>query len=120
MDTGSETTDSDSDTGSPPDTGPFAPVDTLLREDCYPCHTHDDAGGWKYTGYLSLVDAPSTQAPGLDRVEPGDRDRSYLWHKLTGTQGSVGGEGMQMPSGGGLSSSERDLLGAWIDAGAPR
>ena len=31
-----------------------------------------------------LVDVPSTQQPGLDRVEPGDAENSYLVKKLRG------------------------------------
>ena len=111
-------TDADTDTDVV-DTGPFGDIDAILSDACHPCHTADDAGGWAYTGFDSLVDAPSNQSS-LDRIEPASRDDSYLWHKVSGTQTSAGGSGQKMPIGGGLSSTDRELIGLWIDDGAPR
>ena len=117
-------TDADSDTDSDADTdvvdtGPFADIDAILSDACYPCHTADDAGGWAYTGFDSLVDVPSSQSS-LDRIEPSSRDESYIWHKVSGTHATVGGSGQKMPIGGGLTSTNRETLGVWIDEGAPR
>lgn len=75
--------------------------------------------------WCSIVDQPSSVA-GIDLVEPGDPARSYLWHKLAGTQGcrDIGGSGSGMPP---LPNScplaERDPLlfetiTAWICCGA--
>jgi hypothetical protein len=68
--------------------------------------------------YADLVDAPSPTVPGIDEVEPGDPDKSYVWHKLNGTQANVGGLGLQMPQGGMLTPDELALIKAWIEQGA--
>src|SRR5262245_39556692 len=55
----------------------------------------------------------------LDRVEAGDPTRSYLLHKLRGTQVLVGGLGQQMPLIGGPHCPEVvATLCFWIAAGA--
>ena len=75
----------------------------------------DDAG----TAYTALVGAESGGSPGMNLVEPGDSDASYLMHKLDGTHDSVGGAGSQMPlSGCCLEDDVRDTIRDWIDAGA--
>jgi parallel beta-helix repeat protein len=73
-------------------------------------------------GYDALVNIPATEPSSMDRVEPGDALRSYLMHKLDGTQGTVlGGFGGQMPLGGGpLSQADRDGIRSWINSGAPK
>ncbi|MBW2264043.1 MAG: hypothetical protein JRG91_18935, partial [Deltaproteobacteria bacterium] len=53
------------------------------------------------------------------RIEPGSTADSYLWHKVIGTQSSVGGSGSTMPVGGSLTPHELDLIERWIVAGAP-
>ena len=66
--------------------------------------------------YTNLVNVPSTQT-GLDLVEPGDAENSYLIHKLEGRVGIVGGP---MPlSGDPLTAGEIAVIRDWIDAGAP-
>jgi hypothetical protein len=64
-----------------------------------------------------VVDVPSTERPELLRVEPFDPTMSYLYLKLLGDGGIEGG---RMP----LDESVFDprypeLIGAWIEAGAP-
>jgi hypothetical protein len=55
----------------------------------------------------------------LDRVEPGDPTRSYVIHKLRGTQLLVGGFGQQMPLAGDPHCPEVvATLCFWIAAGA--
>ena len=54
----------------------------------------EDPGG----AYLVLIDRPSLFTD-LDYVEPGDSAASYLFHKVSGTQMSVGGDGSAMPPG---------------------
>ena len=68
--------------------------------------------------YADLVDAPSPTVPGINQVEPGDTNKSYLWHKVNGTQANVGGLGLQMPQGGMLSAEDLAKIEAWITAGA--
>ncbi|RMG97729.1 MAG: hypothetical protein D6705_08100 [Deltaproteobacteria bacterium] len=58
-------------------------------------------------------------------VAPSDVDGSYLWHKVNGTQTSVGGGGGAMPADGmGMSLADLDpdavdTIRAWIECGAP-
>ena len=100
----------------------------ILRANCS-CHTvmpaemtpgaqadpfmGEDPGG----AYLVLVDKPS-QFTGLDYVEPGDSAASYLFHKVSGTQMSVGGDGSAMPPGLMLTADQLATIQAWIDMGA--
>jgi hypothetical protein len=66
--------------------------------------------------HQNLVDAPSTQA-GMDLVEPGDPENSYLIHKLENRTGIVGGR--MPPSGDPLTAEEIEVIRQWIAAGAP-
>lgn len=68
--------------------------------------------------YMNLVDAPSEEAVGMDRIEPGDAQASYLWHKLEGTQIAVGGSGSAMPQIGMLTEEQSGAIQAWIMQGA--
>ena len=53
----------------------------------------------------------------LSRIEPGDRESSYLYLKIMGTQESGGGSGSRMPLGGApLSDEEIERIGLWIDS----
>ena len=80
----------------------------------YPTFGEDPAGA-----YLVLVDKPST-APGLDEVEPDSSATSYLFHKISGTQADVGGDGEAMPPYPGpmLSAGQIATIKEWIDTGA--
>ena len=69
------------------------------------------------TAYANVVNVAHA-ASMLDYVEPGDADASYLWHKLMGTQATVGGSGGSMPSGGELCPIEIQAIYAWISGGA--
>src|SRR5262249_45049833 len=59
----------------------------LLPHDCANdlCHGSAKQGGLDLrpdAAYGSLVETQSTEVPELNRVEPGDERRSYLWLKL--------------------------------------
>jgi anaerobic magnesium-protoporphyrin IX monomethyl ester cyclase len=68
--------------------------------------------------YAQTVGVPSTQAPALERIEPGEPGQSYLLDKLEGTQASVGGTGEQMPKGGPVDTELIRDLKYWIGDGA--
>ena len=68
--------------------------------------------------YDNLVGMPSSELPSMKLVTPGNLDKSYLWHKLEGTQLDVGGTGVQMPVNRPLDKSERDVIARWITDGA--
>ncbi|MCA9658110.1 MAG: hypothetical protein KC486_07185 [Myxococcales bacterium] len=131
---GTDTTgDSGTSSGSGGSGGTGTGDDATFDADVWPilemrCSCHfggaDEAlnGGLSFpmdSAYAALVDAPSIDVPSMDLVEPNDPDNSYLLHKLKGTQGEVGGAGVQMPTGSALESGEIKLIEGWIAAGAP-
>ncbi len=102
-------------------------VQPILDRYCVACHLYESPQGGLLLEagdtHAATVDVPSTQAP-LPRVAPGDPERSYLVHKLRGTQLQVGGSGAPMPFNAdtgtsGLATDELEVIEAWIRAGAP-
>ncbi len=76
--------------------------------------------------YQNIFEVPSTEHK-LRRIEPGDRDRSYLWLKLAAaTNPAALPPGFQivgapMPNGlPPVSVDELEALRMWISAGAPQ
>ena len=63
----------------------------------------------------TTVDVPATRVRiDLDLIEPGDRNSSFLYLKLAGLQGAVGGN--QMPQGGvPYDAVTLERIGRWID-----
>ena len=57
----------------------------------------------------------------MNVVTPNDTANSYLWHKINGTHGKVGGKGGEMPKDGNpdFGTVERDMIETWILEGAP-
>jgi hypothetical protein len=73
-------------------------------------------------GYL--VHAPSTSAPGKWRVEPGELEQSFLWHKLTNALATDNSEGVPMPRDASdrwapLGDAQLAAVRCWIANGAP-
>ncbi|MCC5885087.1 MAG: hypothetical protein JJT88_01480 [Gammaproteobacteria bacterium] len=106
-----------------PDTVGFREhVVPILNAHCVACHlTGLEQGGIALharAAHGNLVGVRSEQS-GLNRVEPGDRQASYLYHKVANTHHEVGGEGEPMPMGGGLDPELVEVIARWIDAGAP-
>lgn len=93
----------------------YADVESIFLNNCASCH--GNSGGFTI-GYNNMVDQPSTQLPGMDRVEPFDPANSYLFLKITGDHTGAGGSGNSMPPGGSLSSGDIDLIEQWINDGA--
>ncbi len=88
------------------------------------CHGDAAAGGLQLSGglaYENLFAVPSAGSS-LLRVEPGDRDRSYLYLKLAAKTrpGGTPVNGQAMPSGRpAIGEDELEALRLWIYAGAP-
>jgi len=96
-------------------------IQPIWSTHCVSCHNAAGASGGlvleEEEAFANLVMVPSSA--GLDYIQPGDLDASYLWHKLNDTQTSVGGDGSAMPSSGpGLSAEERAAVEQWIPEGA--
>jgi hypothetical protein len=122
----------DDDDSAPGDDDDSATVDGWTFTQVYAvlsdgCACHNSAGG---TGGQALgttaqatydaivnVSASNVSAVGLDRIEPGDSDNSFLMNKLDGTHGA--NEGQRMPFGGPyFDQATLDGIRSWIDAGA--
>jgi hypothetical protein len=69
--------------------------------------------------FANIVGVHSKEAPSLNRIEPGDPQKSYLWHKISGTQSTVGGSGGRMPFGRApLPDDQIAKIQQWIQQGA--
>lgn len=75
-------------------------VQPILNSQCVFCHVTGAENGGLNLGrreaHAALL-APSTETTAMPRVTPGDPAKSYLVHKLKGTQLEAGGNGAQMP-----------------------
>jgi hypothetical protein len=66
--------------------------------------------------YGNIVGVPSDQKSNLNRIEPGDPGKSYLYLKITGDNSITGA---RMPNGGPpLSAAEIETIRIWIENGA--
>jgi hypothetical protein len=66
------------------------------------------------SSYAMLVGVASTQSAGVQRVNPGNPNNSYLIQKLEG----AGASGSRMPPSGPMPQSEIDTIRQWITDGA--
>lgn len=85
------------------------------------CHDSATASGGQVleagVAYSNIVGVRSTEVSTLNRIEPGDPERSYMVKKLRGDADIVGA---RMPLvGGPLSQSQIDGIIGWVRAGAP-
>ncbi|MGH8383833.1 hypothetical protein [Pseudomonas sp.] len=97
-------------------------IQPMLDTYCVSCHIAGSAPEnldlQRAKAYAGLVDIPSRQSA-LKLVEPGSPEQSYLMHKVTGDQASVGGKGNAMPFGQTQAAPELiNALKAWIEKGA--
>lgn len=118
-----DATGDDDDSTEDPST--FSDVFSVVLNQSCSCHAGaSHSTGFAHSGdqaaaYLLLVGVASAEAPQLNRIEPGDLAASYLWNKVNGTQGDVGGSGQQMPLGGQpLSAVDLGIIESWILDGA--
>jgi hypothetical protein len=68
--------------------------------------------------YGEIVDRRATESASLDRIEPGDPERSYMVKKLRGDPDITGAQ-MPLDNPGSLTREQMDGLLGWIRAGAP-
>ncbi|MCB9758237.1 MAG: hypothetical protein H6739_00215 [Alphaproteobacteria bacterium] len=95
-------------------------IQSIINSSCAGCHTSGGtSGGLNMDSfYSSTVNVRSGGVSTMDYIEPGDTATSYIWHKLNGTQSSVGGSGSRMPRNGSMSSSDLQTIEIWILTGA--
>jgi hypothetical protein len=97
-------------------------VEPLVIKRCVGCHAGTEAKAGLVLepgkGYGDLVGRPSTQAPNVLLVVPGDPEASYLWRKLEGT--TAVGKGMPRGMLGfrALPPEELNRIRRWIEEGA--
>jgi hypothetical protein len=92
----------------------------ILNKHCVMCHmVGSELGGLSLypDPRGNLVDMRSTQC-GLNLVEPGKPDSSYLLIKILGKQSAAGGKGREMPWDYALDERDIDLIRRWIAQGA--
>jgi hypothetical protein len=101
-------------------------VQPLLNAQCVFCHVTGAENGGLNLGrreaHAALM-APSVGAPAMPRVTPGDPAKSYLVHKLKGTQLEVGGSGGPMPMYDPpkpFPAEHLELIERWIREGAQK
>lgn len=97
-----------------------ATIQALFDAHCAPCH----AGPENENQALLTLDPDFTASTvGVDssqirmlRIAPGDRQQSYLYHKLRYSHHSVRGGGTGMPPEQPLPAADVERIGRWIDA----
>jgi hypothetical protein len=86
------------------------------------CHDAATASGGMVLAagrsYAEIVNRVSSERSTLDRIEPGDPERSYLVKKLRGDP-DIAGSRMPLDRPGGLPQDQIDGIIAWVRAGAP-
>ncbi len=81
--------------------------------------TELDLSGTK--AYAAMVNVKSEQVTTMDLVKPGDPENSYLWHKINGTSGALGGDDAQMPDERpALDAETQAAIKTWIANGAQK
>jgi hypothetical protein len=91
---------------------------------CSACHSGGSASGGfsDVLVYSDLADVLSIDVGSMPYIDAagGDVANSYIWHKISDTQATVGGAGAQMPKGGPFfSKAELAVVATWIGEGAP-
>ena len=94
-----------------------ADVEPIWLDRCDGCHTGGGMSGGLVLdqGADLLVGVPSSEAPDVLLVAPGDLGASWLWLKLAGEQTT----GSAMPQGSPLSAGDLGTIQNWIEEGAP-
>lgn len=101
-------------------------VQPILNSQCVFCHVTGAENGGLNLGrresHASLL-APSTETSSMPRVTPGDPSKSYLVHKLKGTQLDAGGSGSRMPMYDPpkpFPAEHLEIIERWIREGAQK
>ena len=93
-------------------------IDANCVTDCHEPGGEDMSLDMSGNAYYELYGVASSQSL-LFFVSAGSHEDSYLWHKVNGSQGSVGGSGTTMPKGAPMLAAEDiEKIAIWIDAGA--
>lgn len=91
------------------------PVELVFAGRCLACHTGED--GLDLRDLEGLIEQPAKGAYRPLVAQDGDLQASYLWRKVEGSHGGVGGGGTFMPPGEPLDDDAREAVRAWVAAG---
>ena len=96
-----------------------ADIQPILQSySCINCHSSRMSSLSVILG-VQAGDRSSSQAgANMPWITPNDPSQSYLLHKVSGTQASVGGGGGTMPQGGSMSQADIASIELWINQGA--
>ena len=89
-------------------------IQPIFDNNCIQCHGGPNPIAFMdlTQGYTELVDVPSFQIPGFDRIEPGEPSLSYIYFKINcGNQLSGDRMPREAPP---LSLTDQALLRDWI------
>jgi len=90
-------------------------IQPIFDANCTSCHGNSsDLNLEQGVSYDNMVNQSSSYGGFI--VNPGDKGSSSLYQKLVGN----GSYGSRMPQGGQLEQSYIDIIGQWIDSGAPK
>lgn len=88
----------------------------IFEQSCSGCHTGGGQLGGLALSYQNLVNVLSSTGAGIDRVEPGNPQASFLFRKINCFNP---GQGQQMPLGANALTAQRQaLIYDWIASGA--
>lgn len=109
------------DSGAVVSPGYATDIEPIWLYRCTGCHTGGGAqAGLVLDGGAELIIAvPSSEAPGVLLVAPGDLGDSYIMAKIEGAQDALGGTGTAMPPGDPLPEAEIVTVSNWIEGLAP-
>lgn len=99
--------------------GDWCGVQEVFEAKCVSCHSAATPSGGldlETDPIGAMVGVESETFPGNVLIVAGDPEASFLYAKVTDTQGLEGGEAMPPPDG--LPADEADLVREWIAAGA--
>lgn len=93
-------------------------IQPMFDANCVACHQDyapgEDLSLQAGSTHSQTVNVASVQVADMSLIVPGNPDASYLYLKLLGTHGEVGGSGERMPFGGHLSDDDLALVANWI------
>ncbi|MFZ9887054.1 MAG: c-type cytochrome [Myxococcota bacterium] len=91
----------------------------IFEPHCVGCHSGSTAPDLRLSALQTppaLEDQTSELYGGVPLLTPGNRSESLLYRKLAGPRDN---EGARMPLGSPLTDTQIELIGRWIDDGAP-
>ena len=109
---------------TPPGSFYATTIQGIWGGNCVGCHrTGNEGGGLNLettaVSFAEMVNVSASELGSMLRVAPNSTSNSYLFHKLSGTAGTVGGVATRMPLGASpLGATDMNNITTWINGGA--